>query len=66
MSEEIGESPRDGKTNLCGHQIRFESRKSPSTHLLYCTTGVVLRQLQSDKDLSNVSHLIIDEVCVVM
>ena len=62
VSQEIGESPKDKRTNLCGHQIRFESRKSATTRMLYCTTGVVLRQLQSDKDLSNVSHLIIDEV----
>ncbi|KAK7093940.1 hypothetical protein V1264_007619 [Littorina saxatilis] len=62
VSEEIGESPKDGRNNLCGYQIRFESRKSTSTRLVYCTTGVVLRQLQSDKDLSNISHLIIDEV----
>ena len=66
VSEEIGESPKDGRNNLCGYQIRFQSRKSPFTRLLYCTTGVVLRQLQSDKDLSNVSHLIIDEVGVTV
>jgi ATP-dependent RNA helicase DHX29 len=62
VSEEIGESPKEARNNLCGYQIRFESRKSEATRLTYCTTGVVLRQLPSDKDLRNVSHLIIDEV----
>ncbi|KAK7463169.1 hypothetical protein BaRGS_00038228, partial [Batillaria attramentaria] len=62
VSEEIGESSKERRNNLCGYQIRFESRKSSTTRLTYCTTGVVLRQLQTDRDLSNVSHLIIDEV----
>ncbi|XP_025083145.1 ATP-dependent RNA helicase DHX29-like isoform X2 [Pomacea canaliculata] len=62
VSEELGESPKERHRNLCGYQIRFESRKSPMTCLTYCTTGVVLRQLQSDQNLSSVSHLIIDEV----
>ncbi|XP_076472427.1 LOW QUALITY PROTEIN: ATP-dependent RNA helicase DHX29-like [Babylonia areolata] len=62
VSEEMGESSRESRNNLCGYQVRFESRKSASTRLLYCTTGVVLRQLQMDRDLSHVSHLVIDEV----
>ncbi|KAL8581805.1 hypothetical protein ACOMHN_010179 [Nucella lapillus] len=62
VSEEIGESPKETRTNLCGYQVRFESRKSASTRLVYCTTGVVLRQLQMDKDMTHVSHLVIDEV----
>ncbi|KAK3737105.1 hypothetical protein RRG08_016411 [Elysia crispata] len=47
---------------LVGYQIRFESRRGPGTKLVYCTTGVILRQLQGSADLNSVSHLIIDEV----
>ena len=47
---------------LVGYQIRFESRRGPGTRLVYCTTGVVLRQLQGSADLKGVTHLIIDEV----
>ncbi|XP_030883236.1 ATP-dependent RNA helicase DHX29 isoform X2 [Leptonychotes weddellii] len=50
------------KNSLCGYQIRMESRASESTRLLYCTTGVLLRKLQEDGLLTNVSHVIVDEV----
>lgn len=47
---------------MCGYQIRMESRASESTRLLYCTTGVLLRKLQEDGLLADVSHVIVDEV----
>lgn len=50
------------KDSLCGYQIRLESRTGEATRLLYCTTGVLLRKLQEDVLLSNVSHVIVDEV----
>lgn len=40
----------------------MESRTGEATRLLYCTTGVLLRKLQEDLLLSNVSHVIVDEV----
>lgn len=40
----------------------MESRASESTRLLYCTTGVLLRKLQEDGLLADVSHVIVDEV----
>ncbi|XP_049617276.1 putative ATP-dependent RNA helicase DHX57 [Syngnathus scovelli] len=45
-----------------GYQIRLESVRSSATRLLYCTTGVLLRRLQSDADLQDVTHVIVDEV----
>uniref|UniRef100_A0A8C7E3H0 RNA helicase n=1 Tax=Naja naja TaxID=35670 RepID=A0A8C7E3H0_NAJNA len=51
-----------GQNSLCGYQIRMESRTGEATRLLYCTTGVLLRKLQDDVLLSNVSHVIVDEV----
>ena len=33
-----------------------------STRLMFCTTGVLLRQLQSQNALENISHIVIDEV----
>lgn len=38
VAEEMGEA---GVGKLVGYQIRLESRKSPDTRLLFCTTGVV-------------------------
>uniref|UniRef100_A0A8C5LKH5 ATP-dependent RNA helicase DHX29 n=1 Tax=Jaculus jaculus TaxID=51337 RepID=A0A8C5LKH5_JACJA len=63
VCEELGcEGGPGGRNSLCGYQIRMESRASESTRLLYCTTGVLLRKLQEDGLLTNVSHVIVDEV----
>ncbi|KAB1201160.1 ATP-dependent RNA helicase DHX36 [Morella rubra] len=45
-----------------GYQIRLESKRSAQTRLLFCTTGVLLRQLVQDPELTGVSHLIVDEI----
>jgi ATP-dependent RNA helicase DHX36 len=45
-----------------GYSIRLESKMSKATRLLFCTTGVLLRRLQSDEALTGVSHVILDEV----
>ncbi|NXS59179.1 DHX29 helicase, partial [Brachypteracias leptosomus] len=62
VCEELGcESGPGGKNSLCGYQIRMESRTGEATRLFYCTTGVLLRKLQEDGLLSNISHVIVDE-----
>ncbi|XVF76079.1 hypothetical protein PTKIN_Ptkin13bG0237300 [Pterospermum kingtungense] len=58
ISSERGESL--GET--VGYQIRVESKRSAQTRLLFCTTGVLLRQLVQDPDLHGVSHLLVDEI----
>eukprot|EP00730_Choanoeca_flexa_P019085 TRINITY_DN9308_c0_g1_i3.p1 TRINITY_DN9308_c0_g1~~TRINITY_DN9308_c0_g1_i3.p1 ORF type:complete len:1030 (+),score=236.99 TRINITY_DN9308_c0_g1_i3:221-3091(+) len=45
-----------------GYQIRLESKASDATQLLYCTTGILLRRLESDPLLEDVSHVVVDEV----
>ncbi|CAD2220542.1 ATP-dependent RNA helicase DHX57 [Angomonas deanei] len=45
-----------------GYTIRLESCTSKRTQLTYCTTGIVLRRLQTDKFLGNVSHVVVDEI----
>ncbi len=45
-----------------GYVVRGDSKISPSTRLLFCTTGVLLRQLQSFNALENITHIVIDEV----
>ncbi|KAG0323991.1 ATP-dependent RNA helicase dhx29 [Dissophora globulifera] len=64
VSEELGDTRNSaGKPNtLVGYQIRLESRVSPSNILKFCTTGILLRRLESDKALKGVTHLVIDEV----
>ncbi|XP_062852222.1 putative ATP-dependent RNA helicase DHX57 [Trichomycterus rosablanca] len=45
-----------------GYQIRLETVRSNSTRLLFCTTGVLLRRLAGDAQLTGVTHVIVDEV----
>ncbi len=45
-----------------GYVIRGESKQTNKTKLLFCTTGVLLRRLSTRDDLSNVTHVIVDEV----
>lgn len=43
-----------------GYAVRLESR--PGKHLNICTSGVLLQMMCSDPFLSELTHLIIDEV----
>ena len=53
-----------------GYAIRGESKHSPNTRITFCTTGVLLRRLQTSggsrhdlvKSLADISHVIVDEV----
>jgi ATP-dependent RNA helicase DHX57 len=49
-------------TGSVGYVVRGDSAMCKSTRLLFCTTGVLLRQLQSDKALDSLTHIIVDEV----
>ncbi|XP_053304019.1 ATP-dependent RNA helicase DHX29 [Spea bombifrons] len=63
VCEELGcDSGPGGRNSLCGYQIRMESRTGEFTRLLYCTTGILLRKLQEDSLLRNITHIIVDEV----
>ncbi|KAF9585630.1 hypothetical protein BGW38_001480 [Lunasporangiospora selenospora] len=64
VSEELGDGRNSaGKPNsLVGYQIRLESCVAPSNILKFCTTGILLRRLESDKNLKGITHLVIDEV----
>lgn len=58
IASERGESL--GET--VGYQIRLEALRSAQTRLLFCTTGVLLRKLVQDPNLTGVSHLAVDEI----
>lgn len=40
--------------DIVGYQIRMDAKKSANTRLLFCTTGVLLRRLLTDRALSGV------------
>ena len=61
VSEERGEELQ----NTVGYQVRFQAKlPKASGSITFCTTGIVLKQLQYSPDviMEDVSHLIIDEV----
>jgi len=45
-----------------GYVVRGDTAVSGDTRLLFCTTGILLRQLQNENALNSLTHLVIDEV----
>ncbi|KAK4835384.1 hypothetical protein QYF36_009045 [Acer negundo] len=45
-----------------GYQVRLDSAMNKRTKLLFCTTGILLRKIVGDLNLSGVTHVIVDEV----
>ncbi|NXE23723.1 DHX36 helicase, partial [Ardeotis kori] len=61
VAAERAEACGNGKST--GYQIRLQSRlPRKQGSILYCTTGIVLQWLQSDKHLSSISHVVLDEI----
>nr|GMC64641.1 DExH-box ATP-dependent RNA helicase DExH3 [Ipomoea batatas]GMC68144.1 DExH-box ATP-dependent RNA helicase DExH3 [Ipomoea batatas]GMD46616.1 DExH-box ATP-dependent RNA helicase DExH3 [Ipomoea batatas] len=36
--------------------------KGKNTHLLFCTSGILLRRLLSDRNLDGITHVFVDEI----
>lgn len=62
VAERIANERCEKIGSVIGYQVRLENKISKSTRLTFCTTGILLRRLHSDPNLSNVTHVIIDEV----
>ncbi|KAM9835767.1 putative ATP-dependent RNA helicase DHX57 [Aulostomus maculatus] len=62
VAERVAQERAESLGNSVGYQIRLESVRTSATRLLYCTTGVLLRRLESEVDLKGVTHVIVDEV----
>ncbi len=60
VAEERGES-KPGLESV-GYVVRGDSAVSKNTRLLFCTFGVLLRQLQCEAALDNITHIVLDEV----
>ncbi|KAL4579620.1 hypothetical protein LXL04_015774 [Taraxacum kok-saghyz] len=45
-----------------GYKVRLEGMKGKNTHLLFCTSGILLRRLLSDHNLQGVTHVFVDEI----
>ena len=62
VAERVATERAERIGDTVGYSIRLESKRSSRTRLLFCTTGVILRHLESSPDLAGVSHVIVDEV----
>ncbi|XP_027508299.1 3'-5' RNA helicase YTHDC2 isoform X2 [Corapipo altera] len=63
VAERVAAERREKIGQTIGYQIRLESRVSPKTLVTFCTNGILLRTLMAgDSTLSNVTHVIVDEV----
>ena len=45
-----------------GYKVRFEDSVAPSTALVFCTVGILLRAMQSNASLDGATHVVVDEV----
>ncbi|RZC37856.1 ATP-dependent RNA helicase DHX57, partial [Asbolus verrucosus] len=62
VAERVAEERNAKIGNTVGYQIRLESKVSAFTRLTFCTTGILLRRLESEPILPTVTHIIVDEV----
>ncbi|XP_048776518.2 ATP-dependent DNA/RNA helicase DHX36-like isoform X2 [Ostrea edulis] len=64
VAEERGEKCYEfDRSSSVGYSIRLENRLPRKRgSILFCTTGIILRRLESDPTLKSASHIIIDEV----
>ena len=62
VAERVAAERGEAVGQTVGYSIRLESKVSRDTRLLFCTTGILLRRLQSDPDLVGVTHVVVDEV----
>ena len=64
VSEELGERRGDVGTSrsVVGFAVRLDSHVTRQTKLVYATTGIVMRMLETAGGLEEVTHLVLDEV----
>ena len=58
VASERGERPGDN----VGYAVRLESKGGPDASLMFCTNGVLLRQLTHGGGLAGVTHVVCDEI----
>ncbi|KAI9342849.1 P-loop containing nucleoside triphosphate hydrolase protein [Obelidium mucronatum] len=62
LAERVASERAEQVGQTIGYSIRGESARSKDTKLTFCTTGILLRMLQSDPTLDGITHVIVDEV----
>ncbi|XP_017427382.1 DExH-box ATP-dependent RNA helicase DExH5, mitochondrial isoform X3 [Vigna angularis] len=62
VSERVAFERGEKLGETVGYKVRLEGMQGRDTHLLFCTTGILLRRLLDDKKLKGITHIIVDEI----
>lgn len=65
VARRVADERNEKLQDTVGYHVRFDPKRPlPGGSITYCTTGILLQQLQNDPDevLDSVSHIIVDEV----
>lgn len=62
LAERVAQEQGQKIGNWVGYKIRGESRATQDTRLTFMTTGILLRMIQFDPLLADISHIVFDEV----
>ncbi|KAL7260391.1 hypothetical protein ACSBR1_006121 [Camellia fascicularis] len=62
VSERVATERGEKLGEMVGYKVRLEGMKGRDTHLLFCTTGILLRRLLVDRNLKGITHVIVDEI----
>ncbi|KAH0759702.1 hypothetical protein KY290_023195 [Solanum tuberosum] len=62
VSERVAAERGELLGETVGYKVRLEGVKGRDTHLLFCTTGILLRRLLVDRNLKGITHVIVDEI----
>ncbi|XP_059450268.1 DExH-box ATP-dependent RNA helicase DExH3 isoform X2 [Corylus avellana] len=62
VAERVSAEKGEPLGETVGYKVRLEGMKGKNTHLLFCTSGILLRRLLSDRDLNGITHVFVDEI----
>lgn len=62
VSERVSTERGEPLGESVGYKVRLEGVKGRNTHLLFCTSGILLRRLLSDRNLNGITHVFVDEI----
>lgn len=62
IAERVAHERGETIGNMVGWAVRGERKVGRANRILFTTTGLLLRRLQTEPDLASISHLLIDEI----
>lgn len=62
VAERVSSERGEPLGETVGYKVRLEGMKGKNTHLLFCTSGILLRRLLGDHNLNGITHVFVDEI----